>query len=158
MREYLFRGKQKDFEKWVTGSLTIEYDGTCHITVWVNELIEPENDFWEMVSETHEVLPETVGQSLNHCDKTEKIIFEGDIVKCYDYSAIDNAWSLDKIHIGVIEYTSPCYSLKIPGKLIYDTPCVKSWGKPVYLDYWCNAENLEVIGNIHDNPELLQSL
>lgn len=149
MQQYLFRGKRKDNGEWVTGSVVIEYEGTHHIVFWVSKLIEPENNYWEQVEEMVEVVPETVGQFINFLDKREAKIFEGDIVKCYDYAEVD------KIHIGIITETPPCYSLKIPGRLIYDTPCVKSWENDIYLDQWCNAGSIEVIGNIHDNPELL---
>lgn len=137
------------------GSLNIEYDGTCHITYWKNELVEPENNLWEMVDEMEEVIPETVGQFIGMMDRSEQDIYEGDILKCYDNAAKDATWGLDKEHVGVIENTPPCYSLKIPGKLIYDTPCVKRRENDIYLSDWCNAENIEVLGNIHDNPELL---
>lgn len=153
--QQLFRGKRKDFGQWAEGSLTVEYDGRCHIHVWTNELVEPENNLWDMVDEFYEVIPETIGRFINMVDKSEKKIFEGDIVNCYDNSAKDNDWGLDKMHVGVVTETPPCYSLKIPGKLIYDTPAVKQWKDDIYLDKWCNAENIEVIGNIHDNPELL---
>jgi len=88
-------------------------------------------------------------------DKYSKEIYEGDVLKCYDYSALDQDWNLDKIHIGVIEWTAPQFSLKIPGKQIYDTPSVKQKANDVFLDYWDNAEHVEVIGNIYENPELL---
>ncbi len=88
-------------------------------------------------------------------DKRGKYIYEGDILKCWDSSAKDVTWGLDKIHIGIIEYTPNCYSLKVPGKLIYDGGAVKQWEKDTYLDSWCNAENIEVIGNIYENPELI---
>jgi len=155
MQQYKFRGKTKTFGKWVYGSLYIEYDGTCHITYWKNELVEPENNFWEMVHEMEEVVPETVGQFIGMFDKSEREIYEGDILNCYDNAAKDITWGFDKEHIGVIENTPPCYSLKIPGKLIYDTPCIKRRENDVYLSDWCNAENIEIIGNIHEHPHLL---
>jgi hypothetical protein len=76
MREFKFRGKRKDNSKWVTGSLMVEYDGSCFITYWVSELTEPENNFYEQVQKNHEVVSETVGQLSPHDLK----LFEGDIV------------------------------------------------------------------------------
>lgn len=88
-------------------------------------------------------------------DDNEVEIYEGDIVRCWDNAAKDPALGLDKIHIGYIDYTPDCYSLRIPGKQTYNTPSVKSWENDVLLEHWSNAENIEVIGNIYENPELL---
>lgn len=154
-QQYKFRGKRKDNGEWVFGSLSIEYDGSCFISFWVSECTDASVNLWEPVQKWHEVLPETVDQFIGMTDKSEKDIYEGDILNCYNHSAKDLTWGLDKEHVGVIENTPPCYSLKIPGKLIYDTPCVKRRENDTYLSDWCNAENIEIIGNIHDNPELL---
>lgn len=153
-----YRGKRKDNERWIYGSLNIEFDGTCHICFWVSELLEPENNYYENVHKMSEVLPETVGVFIGMTDNDEKDIYSGDILKCYDSAALDKDWGLDKQHIGIIEYTAPCFSLKIPGKLDYDGGAVKHWSNDIYLDKWCNAENIEKLGNIFDNPELLQAL
>ena len=79
------------------------------------------------------VIPETVGQFTGLTDKNGKRIFEGDIV------------SLVK-HDGLIY------------KVVY-VPCryelVNSKGVNCFVLDIYKSENIEVIGNIHDNPELL---
>ena len=79
------------------------------------------------------VIPETVGQYTGLTDKNGKRIFEGDIV------------SLVK-HDGLIY------------KVVY-VPCryelVNSKGVNCFVLDIYKSENIEVIGNIHDNPELL---
>lgn len=159
-RNIVFRGKRKDNNKWIYGSLLVEYDGTCRISWWEDVLLETENNYREPVNFCEEVHKETVGQytELNDTRNPLVQIFEGDIVRCYDSSAKDISWGLDKVHAGIIEYTPDCYSLKVPGKLISDTGAVKQWERDVYLPDWSNAENIEVCGNIHDNPELIASL
>lgn len=76
-------------------------------------------------------------------DKNGKEIYEGDIVKCWDDSAITKKyeWGLDKIHVGVIKYNPPHFSLVI---------------EDIQLIHWSSAENIEIIGNIYENPELLK--
>lgn len=73
-------------------------------------------------------------------DKNGVDIYEGDIVKCWDNAYEDPNWPFDKQHIGVIEYRAPRFVLAIGNTDITS---------------WDNAENIEVIGNIHQNPELL---
>ncbi len=94
-------------------------------------------------------------QSTGLKDANGKGIYEGDIVKCWDNAADDPSWRLDKHHTGVICFNPPQFTLKIPGKLTYDGGAVKHWDNDVFLNEWDNAENIEIIGNIHENPKLL---
>ena len=81
-----------------------------------------------------EVYPETVGQFTGLKNKNGTEIYEGDVIKCLSY------------------YTDTEYVLKI----VYDSDTASFLGcweyKDIYLHY---LEDFEVIGNIHDNPELL---
>ena len=72
-------------------------------------------------------------QSTGLVDKNGQEIFEGDIV---------HAYSEDARLIGTIEYFDNAY-------------CIKT-KNGVYNSHWTNAEYYEVIGNIYENPELLE--
>lgn len=130
MREILFRGKRVDNGEWVYGNLLIKSNDTLSDYLYQIVLIS----MHEEVSPFDFVIPETVGQYTDLTDKNGKKIFEGDIINGY-YSKgekyIENSvveWSNLFIAWNVNEHVS----LFGPGLCYY-----------------------EVIGNIHDNPELL---
>ncbi len=79
------------------------------------------------------VVKETVGQYTGLMDRKGNRIFEGDIVK---YDNVDT-------NIYYIGYTGGVY------RLFYPSGC---YGVSVHNNY----SYIEVIGNIHDNPNLLK--
>lgn len=96
-----------------------------------------------------EVIPETVGEYTNLTDKNGKKIFEGDILKPdYDNSSYYRvAWDSGKLHLNIEEY---CFN-DSEGKALW------SWCENIadYQIHGC-VDNCEIIGNIYDNPELLE--
>ena len=133
MREILFRGKRTDNGEWVYGYYT---NARYYLDKKEMHIIfEPDVEAFPHCEFTgyEEVLPETVGQYTGLTDKNGVRIFEGDIV------------SLVK-HDGLIY------------KVVY-VPCryelVNSKGVNCFVLDIYKSENIEVIGNIHDNPELL---
>ena len=130
MREILFRGKTSDGE-WVEGDVLQTRYHSGHIEYQ----IMPQTP----VSSAYPVLPETVGQYTGLTDRNGKKIFEGDILHCV--SKLDNAKM-------VVIFECGEYRMVLAEK---------------FKDYILNCEfyaitcfEKEVIGNIHDNPELLK--
>lgn len=82
---------------------------------------------------TYEVDPETVGQFTGMLDKNDKRIFEGDIVDILT----------ENEETGIVTYEDGGF-------------WVNADGFNVDFHSNINGTDLEIIGNIHDNPELLK--
>lgn len=130
MRKILFRGKQADNGKWILGSLIKVSMGS--VTSWI--IFKPDFAFTDsgVKSFGHaRVDPETVGQCTGLKDMNGKWIFEGDIVQIGEEN-------------GKIEYSETEAMFQV----VFDVWCTD-------FDHYFGTD-FEVIGNIHDNPELLE--
>ena len=130
MREMLFRGKTYD-GKWEQGDL--RHGGYVHND---SETYIMRSDY---ALHNIPVDPKTVGQYTGLTDKNGKKIFEGDVVKHYNriymgepdfYTVVLIEWDGEKYRYRQRKNTGECYAVA--------NNCV-----------------FEIIGNIHDNPELL---
>ena len=130
MREILFRGKRTDNGEWVEGYLYITHNGEHEISVYNYEV---NIERW-----THEVDPSTVGQYTGLKDKNGKRIFEGDIAKVLQGKDKDIAY---------VGFENGAFMLYPKTGNIYERTL---W------EYWYNDWDVEVIGNITDNPEFLE--
>ena len=102
-----------------------------NLTVWSDGGASIDKEPTE-ASPLYAVIPETVGQYTGLTDKNGKKIFEGDIINIvYPDTIVRNA---------VINYV---------GASFYGDNRFDLWELDGYI-------SLEVIGNIHDNPELLK--
>ena len=139
-REILFRGKRLDNGEWVTGRLiTDDRDGKEFIVSSIGYHWEEDNGSTNRCMECFgfEVDPETVGQYTGLKDRNGVKIFEGDYI--YHH------WHKDTAYLVWHER----YICLVGKPFEEDTSKTYHYQKPDELD-------LEVIGNIHDNPELLE--
>jgi uncharacterized phage protein (TIGR01671 family) len=147
MREILFRGKRCDNGEWVQG-FYVRADHHWHKNGihkdWI-ALGASANGGWFALHNKYAVKAETVGQFTGLTDKNGKKIFEGDIVRvCLD----------PEICIGDVIWDNEIASYNIPfnnGKCVLPIDIFIAKNK-VGDKVW-----IEVIGNIHDNPELLEN-
>lgn len=127
MREIKFRGKRVDNGEWVYGFLFKIWERT--FILWGTT-----NGIPNMI----EVIPETVEQYTGLKDKNGKEIYEGDVL---------HMSFLNIIAKGYIKFVDGCFDFvfKRDGREMRE-----------YLKCLTCNHCIEVIGNIHDNPELLR--
>ena len=140
MREILFRGKRLDNGEWVEGNLFVsDTDGRTYILAGSR-----------IVTIEWEVDPSTVGQYTGLKDKNGERIFEGDIVECVswneyfsipEYNLFQN---FRRVMVVVFHTGFFCMKESMPDPL-----------RPNYWDLIYNGD-IEIIGNIHDNPEFMK--
>ena len=127
MREILFRGKRIFDEQWVYGTM-------YKIATDLNPFILTGGK----CGCSYQVDEETVGQYTGLNDKNGKRIFDGDVVKVLQ--------GKDK-GIAYVGFENGAFMLYPRTGNIYERTL---W------EYWYNDWDVEVIGNITDNPELLE--
>lgn len=134
MREILFRGKRIDNGEWVEGYYIGEQKMVEKKAHWILD----KNDIFGRFH-YRSIDPNTLGQYTGLTDKNGKKIFEGDILKYSYHPPVIVVW-----HSGGWYFTDED-DLSRP----HSDDFIDNWG--IY-----DKEQLEIIGNIHDNPELLE--
>ena len=132
MREIKFRGRSsKDNKTWFTGSLVSLTD--------IDEAYIDHYDGLRRVIERYPVNPATVGQFTGLLDSNGKEIFEGDILRF----APPLRWEDDEREVGVVVFKYYAFVVKF---------------NDMFTGLFTLAANeapYTIIGNIHDNPNLL---
>jgi uncharacterized phage protein (TIGR01671 family) len=134
MREIKFRGKRIDNGEWVCGYYFIEERDIEDGIIWrdIPQIQQRYGDHFQYF----DVDPATIGQYTGLKDKNGTEIFEGDICNCREYECFGKIeWNEDNA-----------------GFYFYVVVEGGGFDEERLYEY---ADELEVIGNIHDNPELL---
>lgn len=127
----LYRGKRVDNGAWETGSLVIIRRELSDEQVYIAD---------KMTGYLTPVIPETVGESTGIPDKNQRLIYEGDVFK-------------DSLgYISVVEW---CDDGRFLGFAINRKVSGYMHGGRV-ITYIDKDPTVEVIGNVVDNPELLE--
>ena len=148
MREIKFRGKS-DIYGWVYGTFAL-IDGCCHIFE-KEDLTEDGHHIRQESDRPTWVDENTVGQYTGLNDEDGVEIFEGDIVEVHE-SPFD--WRT----IGVTIYDPGTARFLIREQNKKYQRDFSFQKHDTYNDGYCTVEcesNFHVLGNIHDNPELL---
>ena len=145
MREILFRGKKENGE-WVYGDLIQLHKEAPYWYILPegvsSEMYEDEpypfrqNDVMCRVA-LAKVIRETIGQFTGLTDKNGKRIFEGDIVKTH-------------------KFNTPNKKYIIKFDLLLGAFIGESVDDMYFTTFDGDSDQFEVIGNVHDNKELLE--
>ncbi|AHL18715.1 YopX family protein [Listeria monocytogenes] len=145
MREIEFRGKRIDNGEWVYGNLMQFEDSATFIFADERKGASTLTYAHFIINNMHAIDEKTIGQYTVLKDKNGKKIFEGDIV----------AFSEDDFHVfnSQVEYFSedgyPAFDIKVPSTYYFDSNVFSEVSMSGLYE-------IEVIGNIHENPELLE--
>lgn len=134
MREILFRGKSIEDNKWVYGDLIREKKSFGKICT---RIYRTTNNGWELI----DVDSKTVGHYTGLNDKNGNKIFENDIVAYWDTYNTENGLS-EANCIGKVVWDDETISFQVTNRLSAESYEV--------------LDECSVIGNIYDNPELLE--
>lgn len=129
-RDIAFKGRCSDTKMWFYGDLIRGYPSRTFIGFWAN-------DKYHKV----QVNPETVGQFIERNDKNDDELYEGDIIK------IPEGYTGDHYYSQCIAY------IAYDGGEYYAHNPKDSAG---FIGQEFSWEDVEKIGNKHDNPELLE--
>lgn len=136
-REILFRGKRVDNGEWIYGNLTIWNDKSTSIDIMSDEY-----------TPVYAVIPETVGQYTGLTDKNGGKIFEGDVIHVnYSITAPVSYGRGFRVVKHAVDYKA---------EVVFENYrfCLKKSNGEIYEMHITRGE-IEIIGDIHDNPELL---
>ena len=141
MREILFRGKRIDNGEWVEGFIVSSRENTYpngFEMITVDGINYDELDSYIPDFISYAVDTSTVGQYTGMKDKNGERIFDGDVAKVLQGKDKDIAY---------VGFENGAFMLYPKTGNIYERTL---W------EYWYNDWDVEVIGNITDNPELLE--
>ena len=130
---YLFRGKRIDNGEWVEGHLIT--DEKDDLKCFIGYIMGTDEDGTPHDLDVVQVDSTTICQCTGLKDKNGKLIWENDVIRC-NYKTSIVKWEKSEWRIKWIDEDV--------------------WRRD--LDYWVNESKREVnvVGNIFDNPELLE--
>lgn len=133
----LWRGQREDNGEWVNGYyVRLNGEAHCIYTGYADK------DCGDYYPDYYTVDPETLGECTGLTDKNGVLIFEGDIIKTKKYGKVVEHSNVNDYDIFVVKYESAVFRLKNHNRefnLVDD-----------------GYSKFEIIGNVHDNPELIQ--
>ena len=127
---YLFKAKRLDNHYWILGFLSVNKTGKYFIRPICGSALSSE-----------EVDKNTICQCTGLKDRNGKLILENDIVAYWDAYSTENGWA-EADCIGKVVWDDETLSFQVTNRLSAESYEV--------------LDECSVVGNIFDNPELLE--
>lgn len=134
-REILFRGKRIDNGEWVEG-MYLYIKGHTYPSIF------------DMEGFSHIIITKTLGQFTGLLDKNDNKIFEGDIIKFINGRLLDVRFNRETLQWELTDVGVPDWEVN---HLHNTLPLSELEVETCYGEM-----TSEIVGNIHDNPELLK--
>lgn len=142
MREILFKAKRLDTGEWVEGNLITNEKNESK--KYIGYIFDERNGVIEDF-DIVEVIPDTLCQYTGLTDKNGEKIWENDIVECNkrkeECELYKIVWRNEYADFGVVPISNTCTG---------QYPIEFSYGKTLH------GRDYKSVGNIFDNPELLE--
>ena len=143
-RKIKFRGIPINSNQFIYGDL-IQSGGYIYI-------FPSHMGFFEFSNQSKRVTPETVGQFTGLTDKNGKEIYEGDVVRLISGGSRWNREACEVVFLnGSFQFNRPDWPYPC-GFITYAMSCSERY---IIDDHSELCSQIEVIGNIHENPELI---
>jgi uncharacterized phage protein (TIGR01671 family) len=143
-RQIKFRGKRIDNGKWLYGNYIQVGD---HEYIYPFEDLEPDGHHLVQISDKpHLVIPETVGQFTGLTDRNGKEVYEDDILEFTFFYYGEK--EIEVCKKGIIDFEDSSFVFSVSKEEVY-------YFSNLYFD---SESDIEVIGNIHDNKDLITSI
>ncbi len=154
MREIKFRGKSVADGDWVYGFLVPMLKGFGEWAITGDHFLHREDDeYGDLLAaeEYCQVLSDTIGQYTGRADVADQPVFEGDII---NVPGTEGAVGVVRFgnhppHISCLEGTGTGFYIDWQGEKYHGI--LRS-----DIGYWLDYAESEVIGNIFDDPELME--
>ena len=155
MREILFKAKRVDNGEWVEGYyLRDQYHRGGKDIIFYRK----DSDWFTVYTDIIDI--ETLCQFTGLCDKNGKKIWENDVLMCHGNSedlakAVFGEFGVRDIETGsIVDKVTGWHYEIIPTDEI--SRCEPFCGSMPLTEYYIDRCEMEVVGNIFDNKELLQ--
>ena len=156
-KEILFRGKVLESNDWVYGNYVLLPKRRGVFGQVVSDLDRDKHIIVDKFGNSHEIVSQSIGQFTGMSDRNGKKIFEGDLLKGFDFPFMGDGvhgYFAEVVHL----VDAPAYALRM--RRNPQAAVMGNWEGVCDRYFLCSgfdSNSWEIIGNVFDNQELLKA-